>query len=377
MIPIYKPYLPHSVLEHAHKAVNSTWISSQGKYLVEAEEKLKQLLEVPYVQLVNNGTAATHLIAKVLYHKHPEIKKLFVPNNVYVAAWNAFKYDNRIELIPVDADVETWNFDLHKLKDAVEKCEEKCGVLVVHNVGNIVDVPALQKLLPSGTVIIEDSCEGFMGTYGGKYAGTTSLASSFSFFGNKTVTSGEGGAVILHDEDTANYIKSIQGQGQAVGKRYIHDQLGYNYRMTNIQAALLVGQLDVLPTIQEKKEDLLSYYRQEFGDMGGVRMQKSMPNTKHSNWMMGIRILGSPSYESVAEYLRERGVDSRPMFYPMSHHSHLSDTNHGDESIATLLSKECVILPSYPDMTQEDRKQVVEAVKDYCKELKSMEVTLV
>tara|TARA_R100000951_G_C2628123_1_gene176721 strand:- start:40 stop:1158 length:1119 start_codon:yes stop_codon:yes gene_type:complete len=370
MIPIYKPYLPKSVLEYAHKAVDSTWISSQGDFLYEAEEKLKQLLGVSYVQLVNNGTAATHLVAKALTYKYPHIKTLFVPNNVYVAAWNAFKYDNNVELIPIDADEDTWNFDLEKLKEAVQELDEQCAVLVVHNLGNIVDVPALEAELPDGTIIVEDNCEGFMGTYGDHYAGTQSLVSSVSFFGNKTITSGEGGAVIIKDLETANYIKSVQGQGQAKGKRYIHDQLGYNYRMTNIQAALLVGQLEVLPTIKSKKEELFSYYREEFEKIEGVELQKSMPNTAHSNWMTGIRVLGSPSFVAASEYLKEKGVDSRPMFYPMSYHSHLKDVAQSElEVSATRLSKECIILPSYPDITKQERKQVVQSVKDYVKAL--------
>jgi len=366
MIPIYKPYLPAESLRYAHEAIDSTWISSQGKFLLEAEERLKQLLQVPFVQLVNNGTAATHLIAKSLAYKYPHVKKVFVPNNVYVAAWNAFKYDNNFELIPIDADEDTWNFDLNKLKQQIYSVGEQCAVLVVHNVGNIVDVPKLQSELPDDTIILEDNCEGFLGTYGDYYTGTKSLISSISFFGNKNITTGEGGAVITRDEELAKYIKCLQGQGQSEKKRYIHEELGYNYRMTNIQAALLVGQLEVLPIINRKKDELFSYFRKEFEKMDGVHLQKCMPNTSHSNWMLGIRVLGSPSFEKAEQHLKRRGVESRPMFYPMSYHSHLKDIAKPKlENTATLLSREGIILPSYPDITKQEREQIIKAIKDY------------
>ena len=211
MIPIYKPYLPKKSLEYAHDAVTSTWISSQGEYLERVTDKLKTLLKAPHVQLVNTGTAATHLVARGLLHKHPTVRKLFVPNNVYVAAWNPFCYDRKLELVPVDADINTWNFDIRELKN---KIEDNCAVLAVHNIGNIINVPKLREELPPSTVFLEDSCEGFMGTYDNKYAGTQSLLASFSFFGNKIITSGEGGAVVTDDKEVFEFINILQGQGQ-------------------------------------------------------------------------------------------------------------------------------------------------------------------
>ena len=370
MIPIYKPYLPQEVLEYAHKAVDSTWISSQGEYLTRAEETLKELLNVSHVQLVNNGTAATHLVAKGLTYKHPKVKKIFVPNNVYVAAWNSFKYDDLVEMIPIDADIDTWNFDLDKLKEAVSNCDEKCAVLAVHNVGNIIDIPKLQSELPMGTVIVEDNCEGFMGSHGEHYAGTKSLLSSVSFFGNKNITSGEGGAIITNDDDLAEYVRVVQGQGQCKDKRYIHDRLGYNYRMTNIQAAILVGQLEHLSTIRERKEELFDYYRGEFEQLEGVKLQHIEQGTEHSNWMMGIRLVGNPSYEKAASYLKERGVDTRPMFYPMSYHTHLRAMKQYNEEVATLLSKECIIIPSYPNISKNEREHIAKSIVNYAQELR-------
>ena len=116
--------------------------------------------------------------------------------------------------------------------------------MIVHNIGNVIDVPMLKNRFPN-TIFIEDNCEGFLGKYGDKYTGTDSFASSISFFGNKTLTSGEGGAFITNDCDVFEYINKIKSQGQS-NEKFIHDVLGYNYRMTNVQAAILLGQLECI-----------------------------------------------------------------------------------------------------------------------------------
>ena len=157
MIPIYKPYLPKYSLDYAHDALNSTWVSSRGKYVQMAQERLQELLQVPYILLVNNGTSACHLMSKALYYAHPAKgkKKIIVPNNVYVAAWNAFLFDDNYTLIPVDANIDTWNIDLEKLDIAI-KGNPDAAELIVHNIGNIINVPALQKKYPTVN-FIEDN----------------------------------------------------------------------------------------------------------------------------------------------------------------------------------------------------------------------------
>lgn len=239
MIPIYKPYFTEQNLKYAHDAINSGWVSSQGEYLDLAKNKLKDLLETKRVILTSNGTTATHLLALALKYKYPHIKKIIVPNNVYVAAWNSFLFDKEYELVPIDADLETWNFDLDKLESVID---ETSAVLIVHNIGNIINVPKLKERFPN-TVFLEDNCEGFLGKYDNKYTGTESFASSVSFFGNKTLTSGEGGAFITNDDDVFEHINKVKSQGQS-NEKFIHDVLGYNYRMTNVQAAILYGQLE-------------------------------------------------------------------------------------------------------------------------------------
>jgi perosamine synthetase len=366
MIPIYKPYLTQKNLEFAHEALNSGWVSSQGKYLDLAKNLLKEKINFNKVILTNNGTTATHLLSIALKYKYPHIKKIIVPNNVYVAAWNSFLFDKNYQLITVDADLDTWNFDLSKLDTLVDN---ESAILVVHNVGNVVNVPELQKRFPK-TVILEDNCEGFLGKYNNDYTGTKSFASSISFFGNKTITSGEGGSFITNDDEVFDYINLVKNQGQS-DTRFVHDVLGYNYRMTNVQAALLYGQLLDLDTIIDMKNKVLDEYKKNLNQVEEISFQKIEDNTQHSNWMFGIRFnkFTLQDKRNLELSLFEFGIDSRPMFYDINKHKHLSDIKN-DNTNSKLLQEQCLILPSFPELSQGQIVYVCEKIKKFIKKNK-------
>lgn len=369
MIPVYKPYLPPSSLAYAHEALDSTWLS-HGKYVQIVQERLQELLKVSYVLPLNNGTSACHLVAKALARVCPVSggkKKIIVPNNVYVAAWNAFLFDKDYTLIPVDACLDTWNVSVKKLSGAIESFPD-ADVLIVHNIGNIINVPDLQRKFPN-THFVEDNCEGFLGTYNGQFSGTASFASAISFFGNKNITCGEGGAFVTNNEEAYQFAKCLHGQGQS-SKRFVHSELGYNYRMTNIQAALLLGQLEVLPEIISRKHDVFTIYETAFKDREDVKIQEVAPGTMPANWMFGVRVPGSPGYEQAEFYFKVRGIEIRPMFYNIFDHAHLKDNIdvYGtDCSNAIILNKECFILPSYPELYSDDQARIIYTVNEYLK----------
>lgn len=365
MIPIYKPYLNEKNLSYAHKAIDSGWVSSQGEYLDIVKDKIKKLLNCNYVILTNNGTTSTHLLSLSLKYKYPHIKKLIVPNNVYVAAWNCFLYDKNYELIPIDADLNTWNFDISKIQ---EKLDEETAILIVHNIGNIINVPRLKQKFPN-TIFLEDNCEGFTGKYNNLYSGTESFASSVSFFGNKTLTSGEGGAFITNDEDVFNFINITKNQGQSDFK-FVHNVLGYNYRMTNIQAAILLGQLDDYETIKKKKKFVFNEYKKNLGGIDGIKFQEIESHTEHSEWMFGVRFINFTIEDKnkLELYLFESGIDSRPMFYDINKHNHLMDIPSQNVN-AQILQSQCLILPSFPDITKSQIIYICSKIKNYLKYL--------
>jgi len=349
LIPIYKQYLPNvsCVLD----AINSTWISSSmGKYKDLAIEELRRITGCKYVILTSSGTTAMHLVAKSLRYKHPDINTLVIPDNVYVAAINPFLYDGEYWNLKLsNTDESTWN-----MVDEIP--EERCAVLIVHNIGNVINVPELKRKHPSA-VFVEDNCEGFLGEYEGKPTDSESLCSAISFYGNKTLSSGEGGAFVTNDKDIFEYAYRLHSQGETE-KRFVYDMLGYNYRMTNVAAAILCGQIESIDNILEMKGRIFDRYRSELGHLS----QEIDPNTKNANWMFGVRIKGS-SYETTKKYFEKHHIETRPMFYPLMTHTHLPIRECGEA--AKILSKECVLLPSYPELLTEDVKHIIRTVKEY------------
>lgn len=366
MIPIYKPYLPPHSLRYAHEALDSSWISSQGQYIQLAKDKLQELLNVKHCLLVNNGTSACHLAAKGLVKKLNTNKKnlILVPDNAYVAAWNGFLFDKEFKLITVKTDMNTWNIDLDDLDLKITKYPE-ASVLIVHNMGNIVNVPRLQKKYPN-TIFVEDACEGFGGTYDNSYAGTSSFVNAFSTFANKTITSGEGGFITTNDDLTYEYLKKVHAQGQSE-KRFVHDELGYNYRITNIQSAILYGQLEILQEIIEKKNNIFEYYRNSLKNRDDIVYQSLNPNTSHANWLFGVRIKNNSSFENADIYFKNNGIEIRPMFYEMSRHSYFTQNiaEIDDCNNATILNKECIILPSYPELKRDEQVYILNILDKY------------
>ena len=366
LIPIYKPFLPKKSKKYALKALEDGWLTNHT-YNIEVEEMLKDIMGVKHVLLTCNGTAATHLVAKGLKYKHPKINKIIVPNIVYVAAWNSFLFDNEFKLYQGLTNPKTWNTDYETVGySSVVKDKSQYAILAVHNLGNPVDTPKLIE--KSGVPVVEDACEGFGGKYSnGKWAGTGALVSSLSFFGNKTITSGEGGAIVTNDDDIAQYLERLRGQGQT-STRYIHDLLGYNYRMTNIQAAILRGQLDYLEEIFERKSEIWYRYNQAFKDNDKIDLQKVEDGCEHSRWMYGIRFNSSGSnYKEKELFFNSRGIEIRPMFYPIDTHSHLNsnDKVFSILDLGNIISKQIVMLPSYPELSKEDQDRVISVVNEF------------
>jgi perosamine synthetase len=359
MINIYEPYLNKNNLSFAHDALDSTWISSHGKYINVIKESLAVLNGSKYVILCNNGTSATHLLAIGLKHRYPGIKNILVPNNVYVAAWNCFLMNPIFNIVPIDSDLRTWNIDHSKLDKKLRHYSPvDTAILITHNIGNIVNVLTLKKTYPD-YIFLEDNCEGFLGEYNGYKSGSQSLMSSVSFFGNKTLTSGEGGAVFTDDEDLFQHLNSVRAQG-STAKKFVFDKLGYNYRMTNLQAAILKGQIDDIQNIQEKKSDIFDLYKKRLN--GVVEFQETEANTKHANWMFGIKINGN--VENLALELYKQGVESRPMFPPISEHKHLCCfSNCNEEAAASQLKNSCLILPSHANLLKGDVEYVCQLIK--------------
>jgi perosamine synthetase len=366
MINIYNPQI-NAFSESAIDAIKSGWISNHGIYIEKATNKLCDFLNCKYAILMANGTCATHCLFLSIKFKYPEIRKIYVPNNAYVAAWNCALMEYKIDDIEVmKMNIDTWNIETNE--EYIKTLDTNSAILIVHNLGNIVNVPYLKKIRPD-LVFVEDNCEGLFGKYNGIYSGTSSeiLCSSVSFYGNKIITTGEGGAFITAHKDVYEYIKKTYSQGMSSVK-YLHDVHAYNYRMTNIQAAFLYDQLNNIQQILSNKHKIFNNYEKLLSNLinnGKVKLFQRENDTINSHWIFAVRIINNiKSIEETTNFFKKYNVDIRPFFYPINKHGHLKTIKNEDET-SYVLNNEIIMIPSSPTISLEEQEQVVDAINTF------------
>lgn len=345
--PIYTPNIqPYT--QSAHKAIDDGWISSQGDFIEKARDVCKQVLDVPYVVLVNNGTSATHLLYKALKFRYPNLTRVYVPDFVFAAVWNCALYEYEPYQISVlKTDRTTLNMCVDE--EYIQTLAPNSAVVIVHNVGNVVNVPRLKRLRPD-LIFVEDCCEAFLETYEGVLTGTESLCAAVSFFGNKIVTTGEGGLWYTRDKELYDFIYKSCHHGMT-SERYVYDVLGYNYRMTNVQAALLFEQMQDIHRILNQKRNVYECY---------AKLLKSTDIEPATSglWMFIARAPGR-DYRILQAQLTAKGIDTRPMFYSIHTHRHLRAIEAEDQDIG---HSELFMLPSSPTLTTFDQTYIVHAL---------------
>ena len=365
MIPIYIPYI-NKYTSAATDAISTNWISNYGIFVTNAEEKIKSIMDVKYCILMNNGTAATHCLLLAIKHKYPEITKIYVPNNVFVVPWNCtlMEYSKvNMEVMKINSD--TLNIDTSE--EYFKSLDKNACVLIVHNLGNIINVPRLKRLRPD-LIFVEDNCEGNFGKYEGIFSGTSeaSLCSAVSFYANKTLTTGEGGAFLTNDEDVYKYIKSVYSHGMTE-ERYIHNKLAYNYRMTNIQAGFLYAQLNDLEHILDLKKKLFDNYDilfKQLIDDSKIRKPSIEKNTVSANWLYCI-IIPNSDFKSIENFMAEKMVQIRPFFYDIRKHKHLIDIKCDYPEVD--ITRNGIMLPSYPELKMDQQEYIVNCFNEYLK----------
>jgi perosamine synthetase len=358
MIPIYKPFLD-KYKTSAKDAIESEWISNHGMYVDLATNLLCEKLGVKHCVLMNNGTSATHCLYKALKFKYPSLTKIYIPNNVFIAPYST----GLQEYPPENFEVMRTNPNTMNIctdEEYIRTLEKGAAVMIVHNLGNIINVPRLQRLRPD-LIFIEDNCEGLFGKYEGQFSGTSpfTLCSSVSFYGNKTITTGEGGAFFTNDLEIYKYIKTYFSHGMSE-RRYVHSLVGTNYRMTNVQAAFLYDQLNDLESILKEKERIYKTYEKELGKEFSLFEQED--RSEHSKWMFSLRVKGI-EYEKLEKALLEKNIQIRPVFYDIHDHDSMKQILNKENKIDFL--HECFMLPSYPSLTEIQQKYIVHCVKEY------------
>jgi perosamine synthetase len=378
MINIYESnIIPYTA--SAINAINSGWISNHGEYVEKATNKLREILNNEYVILMANGTCAVHCLFLSIKFKYPNINKIYVPNNAYVAAWNgALMVYNINNLEVMKMDINTWNILTDE--EYINSLSSNSAVLIVHNLGNIINVPRLKKIRPD-LIFVEDNCEGLFGKYDDVYSGTSksTFCSAISFYGNKIITTGEGGAFLTHDKEIYDYIKRVYSQGMS-STRYLHNIHAYNYRMTNIEAGFLYDQLNDIEQILANKRNIFENYEKLFNNLiinNQIKLFLKEANTKCADWIFAIRIINNTkTIEETYNFFKVNNIDIRPFFYPINKHGHLSEIKYDDEN-AKILNREIIMIPSSPSITFEQQNRVVNVINKFVllnKNIKCIEI---
>jgi perosamine synthetase len=310
---VSQPDIGSLELEYVSKAMESGWISSSGEFLDRFESEFGALTGHRFCIGTSNGTTALHLALLALDIGPGD--EVIVPSFTFIAAVNAIKY---VGATPVFCDVSpyTWGVSLELVQKLITN--QTKAVILVHNYGHPVDFPSICEFLRNKNIsIVEDCAESPFSSARGIKVGTQSDIATFSFFGNKVISSGEGGAVVTNKPDLADKVKLLRGQGMDLNKRYYFPVIGYNYRMTNIAAAILCAQLFRLPEILFRRQLVCDRYREVLTSTSRIDFQPIQDWATWTPWLFTILLPSETARNSVASELLKLGIETRPLFIPI------------------------------------------------------------
>jgi perosamine synthetase len=360
MIPVFTPWLPASARQYVLDCVDSGWISSLGKYVPRFEDELARFCEARHAVATANGTVALHLALAVLGIGAGD--EVLVPDLTFVASANAVRYTGATPVL-VDVDAASWGMDP---EDARRKLTPRTrAIMPVHLYGRPVDLdPLLALAAEHGLELVEDAAEAHGARYKGRRVGALGRIGAFSFYGNKIFTTGEGGAVVTNDARLAARAAFLRDHAMDPQRRYYHPEIGFNYRMTNIQAALGCSQLEHAEEILGRRRAIAEAYSAGLAGIRGLTEPEPLPGEEAICWMYSVLVgpeLGLDR-DALSTALRARGVDSRPFFVPL--HEMPPYRADGPFPVSTRLSRQGINLPSGTALTAAEIATVCLALRE-------------
>lgn len=351
--PVYQPSLTGNEKKYVNECLDSTWISSKGSFVNRFEREFSEYVGVPHAVSVSNGTTALHL-ALLALGLGPD-DEVIVPTLTYVASVNAITYVGATPVF-VDSECETWQINVDDVRAKVNSRTR--AILVVHLYGYPCDMHEIMSIAQENNLYVVEDCAEALGTeYDGQHVGTYGHISTFSFFGNKTITTGEGGMVVTADAELRDRCVHLRGQGLAENREYWHDIVGYNYRMTNICAAIGVAQLEQIRGFLQRKAEIAEIYRAKL-EPEGFTMPTEGAGVKNSYWIVNVLVENSGRRDIIREKLKVEGVETRPVFYLVSAMPMYCTLTTEEFKVAADISSRGISLPSWPGLSNEDVENI-------------------
>ena len=381
MIPLSIPHLTGNENKYVSECIKTGWISSAGSYVNKFENEIKIFTDAQEAIACMNGTVGLQTALNVLDLKKGDL--VLTTNLTFVATLNAISYTGATPIL-FDINETTWQIDLDLVEEWIlentivkesqgvlssftKKTNQRIGAIVpVHVLGGLVDIDKLIHISFKYYIpIIEDSTEALGSKFKGKSAGTFGKIGVFSFNGNKIISTGGGGMLVTDDLELGKRAKHITTTAKTNPLDYFHDEVGYNYRLVNVLAAIGVAQMEQFPKILQKKKLLDLIYREELGSLQGIIFQEHIKESDPNCWLFTFR---TKEMRKLLDYLNSNGIQSRPFWTPMNRlpmYSKLEYTTKSD--ITGQIFSECISIPSSSNLTEEQQEVVINAIKKFYK----------
>ncbi len=357
LLPVAAPVLGGNETKYVMDCLESTWISSTGKYIEKFEEAFAAFCGVRHAISCSNGTTSLHLALLALGLQPGD--EVIVPTLTFVASANAVVYCGATPVF-VDVDQDTWNLDPAQIEAQITPRTR--GIIAVHLAGNPADMDTVLAIAQRhGLFVLEDAAQAHGAEINGKRVGSLGNIASFSLFGNKIISTGEGGMITTDDDALASQIRLLKNHGMDPQRRYWHPVVGYNYRMTNIQAAIGLAQIERVDWQLARRREVVDWYREELANTSGIGWQRETSSARHVWWMF-TAILGeefSIERDEVIARMREMGIETRPVVYPMHQLPPYQEAGRTRRfPVADRLASRGINLPTWAGVTREDVARV-------------------
>ncbi len=318
MIPVNEPLIGQKELDYVKEAVSSGWISSEGKFIRAFEEGFARYAGRKHGIAVNNGTNALILALRAL--DLPKGSEVILPSFTIISCAMACIYNDLIPVF-VDSEEDTWNMDLNQAEEKITRKTK--AVMPVHIYGHPVDMDEISRLAEKHNLyVVEDFAEAIGSEYKGKKCGGFGDISCVSFYANKVITTGEGGMCLTDDDELVDKLRKLKNLAFIPEKRFIHHELGFNFRMTNVQAAIGLAQLERIEEHVKKKIWIGKTYNEllkPLEEKNAIRLPVEKAWARNTYWMYGVVLNGNLGFDAEEAMMRlsEKGIQTRPFFYPM------------------------------------------------------------
>ena len=374
MLLLSGPNMGGNELKYVSECIETGWVSSVGAYVDKFEKLSAEFAGTQYAVATSSGTTALHTCLVMLGVTASDY--VIAPNITFIATCNSIKYTGA-GLILIDADEFNWQMDLNLLQEFLEnETEQKNGecfykkngrripvIMPVHVLGNICDMDRLMALAKKhNLVVLEDSTEALGSYYKGKHAGSFGIMGTFSYNGNKIITTGGGGMIVTHNEAFAKKAKHLTTQAKSDPFEYIHDEIGYNYRLVNVAAAMGVAQMEQLPGFLKRKKEIIAFYKNELNSIADISWQQVNDDVNPNWWLPTIK---TTKQRQVLKLLYDAKMQSRPFWVPMNQLRMFKDEIYYHKTDRSdFIYTHCLSIPCSTNITQADLKAVADKIKE-------------